>query len=302
MRWSVAQATFYQAMLAWRQNDDDEMRARLDEAFPIFGEWHDLIGVGVCHLSYGVLERMHDNLAEAELHFADAMALHEMVGYEWGMATGRYYAAEVARDRGETRTSAQHLRDGLALYWRQGDCWGAGACTGSLATLAAMRGHWLIAARLYGASDALCQRVGALLPPTELRAYEQVAAATRSQLGDALYRKVFTEGQRLSPQQCVELAALAASGLLGESMEAPWTDEANEATRALATLATLTPKRREILRLIVQGHEIKEIAHQLGRDYNTVDGQLKVIQRAFGVETRTDLIVFIYRHGLADLI
>lgn len=85
-------------------------------------------------------------------------------------------------------------------------------------------------------------------------------------------------------------------------MEESQRDLPLEAQRVQAVLLSLTPRRREILRHVVTGMEVKEIARILNRDYNTVDGQLKVIQKLFEVNSRTELIVLIYRNGLADQI
>lgn len=295
-----AQATFYRSLIAWRSGDYELMKQRVDIAFELFGQCQDMIGIGVCHLTYGVLDRTLGNPASAVSHFEDARVLHDLAAYEWGKATGRYYGGEAARDLGDWKRAATLQREALDLYWKQGDYWGAGACAGGLATLCALRGQNIVAARLFGACEALCVRIGALLPPTELKAYARIANDVRSRLGAPLYELAFEEGRRALPDQCVAMADAAAAGLLGESMEEPWAGEATEATRARAALAGLTAKRREILKLVAQGHEIKEIAHLLGRDYNTIDTQLKAIQKAFQVETKTDLIVHIYRNGLAD--
>jgi DNA-binding CsgD family transcriptional regulator len=287
-------------LIAWRRGDFELMRRHVDAAFARFGQWQDIIGVGVCHLTYGVLDRKLGRPAEAADHFEDAYKLHDLVAYEWGMATGRYYGGEAARDQGQSTLAAKLQREALNLYWRQGDYWGAGASMGGLAALCAQRGRYFVAAQLFGASDALCRRVGALLPPTELLAYEQIAADVRAHLGEKLYAIAVENGRQSSPEACVALAEAAAAGLLGETLADPWRDEANERTRALAALAGLTLKRRAILKLVAEGAETKEIAHQLKRDYNTIDTQLKAIQKAFDVETKTELIIRIYRTGVHE--
>jgi DNA-binding NarL/FixJ family response regulator len=177
-----------------------------------------------------------------------------------------------------------------------------GASAGGLAMLSIARDQKLIGARLFGASEALCSRAGALLPPTERRAYARAAEQTRSQLGAALFDRAFDEGRRASPEVSVQFADTVASGLMGERVDDPWGAEANEAARARRSLASLTEKRREILRHVAQGLELKEIATAIDRDYNTVSTQLKAVQRAFGVESHSELIVLIYRTGIADLI
>jgi hypothetical protein len=66
---TVAQAALHQAIVAWRTLDFEEMRARLEEAIPIYVDIPDPVGLGVCQFTYGVWEQERGNIAEAKRRF-----------------------------------------------------------------------------------------------------------------------------------------------------------------------------------------------------------------------------------------
>jgi len=65
--------------------------------------------------------------------------------------------------------------------------------------------------------------------------------------------------------------------------------------------ASLTPREREILQLLVQGKNNKEIAAQLGIAEATVKCHFRIIYMRMGVTDRTQAVVSALQRGLAHL-
>jgi DNA-binding NarL/FixJ family response regulator len=61
----------------------------------------------------------------------------------------------------------------------------------------------------------------------------------------------------------------------------------------------LTPRQREVLRLIVQGHRMKEVAALLDLSPRTVEAHKYEMMRLFGVQSTAELIALAVRRGLA---
>jgi DNA-binding NarL/FixJ family response regulator len=61
----------------------------------------------------------------------------------------------------------------------------------------------------------------------------------------------------------------------------------------------LTPRQREVLRLVAEGKTMKEVAAELQLSRRTVEGHKYEMMQQLGVETTAGLIHFAVRHGLA---
>jgi DNA-binding NarL/FixJ family response regulator len=63
-------------------------------------------------------------------------------------------------------------------------------------------------------------------------------------------------------------------------------------------LAALTPRQREILQLVAEGHTSKEIAQRLGLSYRTVEAHRNQMMKRLDVHDVTGLVRFAVRVGL----
>jgi len=68
----------------------------------------------------------------------------------------------------------------------------------------------------------------------------------------------------------------------------------------VAKIARLTPREREVIGLIGEGLYNKDIAERLSISAATVSHHLTSIFDKLGVANRFDLVIYAYRHGLAE--
>lgn len=61
---------------------------------------------------------------------------------------------------------------------------------------------------------------------------------------------------------------------------------------------TLTPRQREVLRLLAEGRRVKEIAAELGLSVRTVETHKYEIMRVLEIDSTVDLVKFAIRHGI----
>ena len=61
----------------------------------------------------------------------------------------------------------------------------------------------------------------------------------------------------------------------------------------------LTPRQREVLRLIADGRTMKEVAALLGLSPRTVETHKYQVMEALGVGTTAELVRYALEHGLA---
>jgi two-component system response regulator NreC len=71
--------------------------------------------------------------------------------------------------------------------------------------------------------------------------------------------------------------------------------------RRSAQADKLTPREREVLRLIALGHTSVEIAQKLGLSPRTIETHRARIHRKLGLDTRAELVSYALRHELLQL-
>ena len=111
--------------------------------------------------------------------------------------------------------------EGLELAAETGDRANAAYCPEGLATLIAARDEPERATRLFGASEALLEAVGApLYAHAQDRAiYDSAVEELRSRLGEGVFEAVWAEGRTMSPERAI-----------GYALETPEPPEESEAT------------------------------------------------------------------------
>jgi DNA-binding NarL/FixJ family response regulator len=77
-------------------------------------------------------------------------------------------------------------------------------------------------------------------------------------------------------------------------------DYVNRTGAASDPLSTLTPRQREILQLVAEGHTSKDIAQRLGLSHRTVETHRNQLMRRLGVTDLTGLVRFAVRVGLIE--
>ena len=170
-----------------------------------------------------------------------------------------------------------------------GDRRGQGICLAGLATIAGQLERSELAARLFGASDALLAAAGVVMEAIDLAVSEPQRAAARARLGDDAFTAAREAGAALPPSQALSEALAFAATVDPAAPEAP----------PPANTLGLSRREREVLRLLVEGRSNPEIADALYISHGTVRNHVTNIFTKLGVESRTAAATFALRHGLA---
>jgi DNA-binding NarL/FixJ family response regulator len=131
--------------------------------------------------------------------------------------------------------------------------------------------------------------------------HDQTLAAARDALGPRAFANACDAGRALSLEQAVAEALAAAEAVL-RSAQAPVqiaTDTPPDGATEAAPGADLTPREREVLRLLAEGRTDREIAAALFVTPKTASNHVASILAKLGVETRTAAAALALRHGLA---
>jgi non-specific serine/threonine protein kinase len=237
-------------------------------------------------LEEGDLARAHNELTEA-------LALHRAAGNPFGIATTLTDVARVALAQGNIPDAARRLAEALAVNRSPTSVLGPIDAVMELAVVAVAAGRVVESVRLLGALDAARASGLLRLAPFFLRETDAAEAEATRRLGTDAFEQARAEGARLRWEHMVSEARRLANDLAGGA-PAPQANAAAEDERGL------TPREREVLRLLEAGSSDREIADALFISVSTVQKHVASILAKLGVASRTKAAAWARRAGLAS--
>jgi DNA-binding NarL/FixJ family response regulator len=134
------------------------------------------------------------------------------------------------------------------------------------------------------------------MPPALLIIYEQFTASVCTQLGEEAFQAALAEGRGMTAEQ-----ALTAQGPVARPEPRSNTPTETPA-RTLSSPPTspdgLTPRERDVLRLLAQGLTSAQIAEQLVIGQVTVNSHVRSIYSKLGVTSRAAATRYALEHHL----
>lgn len=117
----------------------------------------------------------------------------------------------VLRDKHDHQQASAVLRDGLKLFQDLGDRLGVAECLECLAGVSCLKGSYEDSAILLGAAYAIRAALGSPVPPSSRAEYESDKSATRKELGDGVFERLWDKGSSMTLEEVV-VHTMAASG------------------------------------------------------------------------------------------
>jgi DNA-binding CsgD family transcriptional regulator len=193
----------------------------------------------------------------------------------------------IALGLGDLREAAQHYRDFHTWGTSFGDVRVMAGALAGFAAVAFARGQSDVAGRLLGAAAAQLVTRGAQFMLHHPH-YERTRAATQASLPARVFTTAWDTGQRLQPTEIeADIERILATVGAGA---APVADQ--------ESAANLTPREREVLRLLVQGRTDQEIADVLFVSRRTVTTHTSHLFAKLGVPNRVEATALAVREDL----
>ena len=164
-----------------------------------------------------------------------------------------------------------------------------------LACVAGAEGEGLRAARLFGAAEALMEKIDYRLVPQERAVLEPYRASVRSRLGEAAWEEAVAEGGALGLDQAIGYAL---------SKGKPSTPLSPATPQSAITSSTpehpggLTSREVEVLGLVAEGLTNAQVAQRLFLSPRTVQRHLNSIYHKLGASSRAAATRFAIEHDL----
>ena len=260
--------------------------AVIEEAADLFLEEGEKWGAAIEFGFLAVAWRNQGDHERAKRLAERGLAISREIGERQATTSALYTLAILAQTEGENERARNLFEEGLKLSAELGNEADVAHCLEGLASMYGAQGKIVRAARLWGAEEALLEKledaVYTYVPDRALHR-SQVAAA-RSQLNEAAWTAAWTEGRAMSLEQAVEYTLEQEPALESDAPE--------------SYLAGLSAREAEVLRLVASGLTNAEVAEKLFLSSRTVNWHLTSIYRKLGLHSRAEAARFASEHGL----
>ena len=202
------------------------------------------------------------------------------------MVTGSYSSraltmrARVAIAQGEPEQAERDAHDALARAAEVEAYLYIPDILECLAVLAGDAGSHREAARLFGAAEAIRQRMGAVRFKVWDASYEASVAALRDAMGEKDFDSAWAEGAALSTEEAIAYAQRGRG----------------QRKRPTSGWASLTPTELDVVRLVSEGLGNNDIATRLFVSPRTVQTHLTHVYTKLGLTSRVQLVQEAARH------
>jgi len=288
-RAGMARALGDLGLAAWHQRRFTEATARLEAALAHFVAVGDAWGRSRVLGFLGHVAAAQGDAARAAMRYEESLALCRQLGHTWSAALALCGLGLLAVARGDAAEATATLTESLALRHELSDAAGLAESLAGLAAVAALAGNGARAATLGGAAAALCEATGVRVAPERRAAEEHLRTQLRAVLGTEAFTTAWSAGRALP----LEAALAVARSLNVES------DEPVAVGGTPHPVDGLTPREREVLRLVAAGHSNREIADHLVVSERTVEHHIANIYRKIDARGRVDATSYALRHGMA---
>jgi predicted ATPase/DNA-binding CsgD family transcriptional regulator len=245
-------------------------RPLAEESVDLFRQGEDKFGLAITLSRLGITALAQGDHAAARAYLEEGVAISREIEDDWALALALRNLGIGAFRLGDYERSATWLRESLAVLRDTGNP----LYMQNLELLAAavsMQGEHGRAAWLFGAAEALREKVGAFVLPLYRAEYDLGVATVRSGLDEATFSAMWLEGRTMTPEQAVEYALDPSPATLRLKEK----DTANLSTREV-----------EVLGLVAEGLTDSQVAERLYLSPRTVGQHLRSIYQKLGVPSR----------------
>jgi tetratricopeptide (TPR) repeat protein len=201
----VASALMTLAEVAVLQEDDVTAQRLLEESWALGRQEDDPYLTAWTLNHQGHVAQLRGDYDRALRLHTDSLALfQEQFGDQPRRAAWAYHSlGEVALAMGNLKDARTWLAANLQVCYEGGDQATIAWCLAGLGSAAAFDDKPARAARLWGAAEALRQRIGCRPGPVARATYERAGEVARGQLDEATFAAAWAEGRALTLEQAI---------------------------------------------------------------------------------------------------
>ncbi len=269
------------AEIEWCERNYAEARHLCQEGLTILQDTGDREATALILNTLGEIARCQGDYTEARTHYEDALATAKE---RWVINDALCNLGRVAVQEGDYSQAEAKLKKCLEAYLRVGAKKGIAECLATAGRMGTAQGLLEMAARLFGAANALFAATGYHMHPDDENDLQQSHVAVRSRIGKRAWAAALEEGRAMSLESAVASAVELMEAALQAITEAT---SKKTALRSPKYPNALTHREVEVLRLVAEGLTDAGIAERLSLSTHTIHAHLRSIYAKLGVTTRS---------------
>jgi tetratricopeptide (TPR) repeat protein len=176
----------------------------LDKSVVLLRDLKDQSGVTFL-VALGTVQRCQGDLERAKMTLEESVSSFRRIGQNYRAADSLCQLGIIARLEGNLGQAAALLQESLSVGSR--DKYGVSRCLEALAGVACQQGELMRGTNLFGAADAMRERIAAPLDPFDIDDHDMFIAAAQARLGDAGFRQAWLEGQTMTQEEAIAFAS-----------------------------------------------------------------------------------------------
>jgi predicted ATPase/transcriptional regulator with XRE-family HTH domain len=194
-------------LLAYLRRDFVRAQTYLEDSLIRFREANLLPGVVSALNRLGDLARCLGDYEKADRLYTEGLSLYREMGDLDEIPSMLHNLGYTAHYRGDYTRAMALFREGLSIQQKMGNQAGIAECLMGIAGVLTSQNQVENGARLFGAAEALRERVGASLWPANCNEYDRSLAHLRKSMEEVKLAQAWAQGRMLSSDQAVEEAS-----------------------------------------------------------------------------------------------
>ncbi|MCB9150817.1 MAG: tetratricopeptide repeat protein [Caldilineaceae bacterium] len=183
--------------------DGSAAQAMLQQSLTMYRAIGEKAGIARALNALGWVNQTLGDLDAAQAQHEESLSMQRALGRQLEIAVALHYLANLALQQGHDALARSRCLESWLLLRELGEKQGQEQALRTIAQLFAQAEKLATAAQLFGAAAAIRVATGLVIPPRERAAYEQTLAAVRTELGEAYFATVWSNGHTMPLDQTV---------------------------------------------------------------------------------------------------
>jgi tetratricopeptide (TPR) repeat protein len=202
----VAYALEHLGLVALEQRDDEQAIRMLEESSQLMRALADRRGLAWCLEKVGLVAFYRGEYARAHALFGESLDIFRQLGDRTGIASLLARLGRSALHQEQYANAQELVWESVQQFVQLGDKRNIIACLEVAAVLAAVRGHSVRAAQLWGATESVRATADMPVSPADRSHDASYLAAVHERLDNARFTAARAEGRALSLDQAIAVA------------------------------------------------------------------------------------------------